>query len=57
MAKKNETAIQKEQQFNTTIINNIIEMFADQNISIEQANKILYDVSKQINQQTVRFSR
>ena len=48
------TAIQNEQQSKETIINEIIKIIAKENLTIEEANKVLYDTSKKINQQIVQ---
>lgn len=53
--KNKETAIQNEQQFKTTneIINNIIELFANNIISISDAQYILNQVSETLYKQPV----
>lgn len=56
MTNKKETAIQNEQQSNETIIDEIIKTIAKNNFTISEANKILYETSKKINQQIVKFS-
>lgn len=60
MNRQKETAIQKEQQSRETlineIINEIIKIFADNNITIEEADKIRYMLLEKIKQQTVRVS-
>lgn len=51
----NETAIQNEQQsiLRNTIINDIIIILSKNNISISEANDILYTTLKKIQQQPV----
>ena len=39
---------------NQDIVDKIIKIFAENNFTIDEANKILYTVSKQINQQVVQ---
>lgn len=53
---KKETAVQNEQQSKTVIIDEIIRIIANKNFTIEEANKVLYETSKKINQQNVRVS-
>lgn len=53
MSNQKETAIQKEQQLEKTIINEIIKLFAENNLTIAQANEILYETRDQITKQTV----
>lgn len=53
-----ETAIQFEQQSNLKqeIINNIIALLAENNLTISEANEILHMTSKKLCQQTVKVS-
>ena len=48
------TVTQNEQQSKEAIINEIIKIIAKENLSIEEANKVLYATSKKINQQIVQ---
>ncbi len=48
------TAVQNERQPKETIINEIIKIMAKENLTIEEANKLLYETSKKINQQIVQ---
>ena len=48
------TAIQNEQQSHEIVMNEIIKIIAKENMTIEEANKVLYNTSKKINQQFVR---
>ena len=48
------TVTQNEQQSKEAIINEIIKIIAKENLSIEEANKVLYKTSKKINQQIVQ---
>ncbi len=50
MTNEEKTAIQNEQQS----IDEIIKIIANKKLTIEEANKILYGVSKKINQQIVK---
>ena len=52
--KEKKTVIQNEQQSKEVIINEIIKIIARENLTIEEANKVLYETSKKINQQIVR---
>jgi len=52
-----ETAIQNEQQPYEAIINKIIQIIAKENLTIEEAKKVLYATSKKINQQIVLVSQ
>lgn len=54
MSNKQNTAIQNEQQFKEEIVDEIIKIIADKNLTIEEANKVLYATSKKINQQIVQ---
>ena len=56
MINKNETVIQNEQQSQEVVINEIINIIAKNNYTIEEAEKIVRNTLKQINQQTVRAS-
>lgn len=49
-----ETAVQNEQQSQEMIVNEIIKIIAKENLTIEEANKVLYKTSKKINQQIVQ---
>lgn len=53
-----ETAIQNEQQLKTKqeIIDDIINVLADNNLTITDAKEILYETSKVICKQTVKSS-
>lgn len=53
-----ETVIQNEQQLKTKqeIINDIIEMLANNNLTITDSKDILYETSKMICKQIVRVS-
>ena len=55
---KKETAIQDEQQLNPKlkIINDIIKVLDDNNLSISESREILNNASKKLGQQTVRVS-
>ena len=48
------TVIQNEQQSKEAIINEIIKIIAKENLTIEEANKVLYKTSQRINQQIVQ---
>ena len=52
----NETAIQNEQQFKSKqkIINDIITLLAENNLTISESNEILHMTSKKLCQQTVK---
>lgn len=54
----NKTAIHNEQQFKTkeSIINDIIKILADNNLTITDSKDILYETSKVICRQIVRVS-
>lgn len=54
MTNEKETAIQSEQQSYEAIINEIIKIIAKENLTIKEANKVLYKTSDKINQQIVR---
>ena len=54
MNKIEKSVTQNEQQTREAIINEIIKIIAKENLTIEEANKVLYDTSKKINQQTVK---
>ena len=54
IVKEKEAAIQNKQQSQESIINKIITLIAKENLTIEEANKVLYETSKKINQQIVR---
>lgn len=54
MTNKKETAIQNEQQL---IVDEIIKIIANKNLTIEEANRILHETSKKINQQVVQVSQ
>ncbi len=49
-----ETAVRNEQQSQEMIVNEIIKIIAKENLTIEEANKVLYKTSKKINQQIVQ---
>lgn len=53
-----ETAIQNEQQqkSNKEIVDNIIKILAENNLTITDAREILQITSKRLGKQTVRFS-
>lgn len=55
---KKETAIQDEQQLNGNeeIVSSIIDILANNNLSIAEAKNILYAASKKICQQLVKAS-
>lgn len=53
MNRQKETAIPTEQQLEKTIINDIIKLIAKNNLTIAQANKILYETRNQIEKQVV----
>lgn len=55
---KKETAIQNEQQLNGNeeIVSSIIDILANNNLSIAEAKNILYAASKKICQQLVKAS-
>lgn len=55
---KKETAIQNEQQLNGNeeIVSSIIDILANNNLSITEAKNILYATSKKICQQLVKAS-
>ena len=48
------TVVQDERQSKETIINEIIKIMAKENLTIEEANKVLHETSKKINQQIVQ---
>ncbi|MBD5537864.1 MAG: hypothetical protein HDQ99_19875 [Lachnospiraceae bacterium] len=54
----NKTAIQNEQQLKTKelIVNDIIKILANNNLTITDSKDILYETSKKICEQTVRVS-
>ena len=54
--KAKEAIIQNKQQPQETIIDKIIKIIAKENLTIEEANKVLYETSKTINQQIVQES-
>lgn len=58
MGKNKETAIQKEQQLksNEDIIEYIIEILAKNNLSISEAQKILYNTTKRLCMQKIIVS-
>lgn len=55
---ENKTVIHNEQQFKTkqNIINDIIKILADNNLTITDSKDILYETSKVIYRQAVRVS-
>lgn len=55
MGEKEKTAACKERQSDEVIIDKIIKIIATENLTIEEADKILHGTSKKINQQTVRL--
>ena len=57
MINEKKTAIQNEQQSKEVIINEIIKIIAKANLTIEEADKLLYKTSKKINQQIVQDSQ
>lgn len=54
----NKTATSDEQQFKTKelIINDIIKILADSNLTITESKNILYETSKVICEQVIRVS-
>lgn len=54
MTNNKKTAIKKKQQSKEIIINEIIKIITKEKLTIEEANKILYETSKKINQQIVQ---
>lgn len=54
MVNQKKTVIQNEQQPQEAIINEIIKIMAKEKLTIEESNKVLYETSKKISQQTVQ---
>lgn len=56
MINTEKTAIQDEQQSHKIITNEIIKIIAKENLTIAEAQKLLYRTIDKINEQTVRES-
>ena len=52
---KNKTAIQNEQQSTEEIINEIIKIFARNYITVQVAEKILYETKEKIKKQMITY--
>ena len=55
MSNEKITAPQNEQQLKVAIIDKIIKLLANEKLTIEETDKILYETRKKINQQAVQF--